>query len=166
MKKDEMLRRFMGVVTSVLIAVLVFTLAFVVSSCNPRSEKKQELCAKHQNDSLYVVKTIDEVLNPTFKTVSEVCQYKERSAEEFYTDSLFIHMPNEVFINVATVVYNRDGILTKDAVIDEYIHGKSIYDNLRDKQLPKDTAYKRQTVDTIINGKHFQLVEKGETNVE
>ena len=67
MKKDEMLRRFMGVVPSVLIAVLVFTLAFVVSSCDPRSGKKQELCAKHQNDSLYVVKTIDEVLNPTFK---------------------------------------------------------------------------------------------------
>lgn len=166
MKKDEMLKRFVDIIMATLIMVLMFTLAFIASSCDSRSKRKQEVYTKHQNDSLYVVKIIDKVLNPTFKTVSEVCQYKERSAKEFYTDSLFIHMPNEVFINVATVVYNRDGILTKDAVINEYIHGKSIYDNLKDKQLPKDTTYKRQTVDTIINGKHFQLIEKGETNVE
>lgn len=166
MKKDEMLKRFIDIVMCVLIVILMLTLAFIASSCDQGLEKKQEPYAKHQNDSLYVVKTIDEVLNPKFKTVNEVCQYKKRSAEEFYTDSLFIHMPNKVFINVATVVYNRDGILTKDAVINEYIHGKSIYDNLIDKQSQKDTTYKKQTIDTIIDGKHFQLIEKGETNVE
>lgn len=154
MKEKFVKNRFIGIVTFVTCIIVLFMAALVVTSCNRR------------NDSVYIARTIDEALNPTFDNVQEICKYKERYAEESCTDSIFIHMPHETFINVATVVYNRDGSLTKNAVIAEYLHGKTIYDNLQRKQLLEDYTYEKHTVDTIIDGKHFQLVKEGVTNAK
>lgn len=154
MKEKFVKNRFIGIVTLVTCIIILFMTALAVTSCD------------HRNDSVYIARTIDEALNPTFDNVQEICKYKERSAEESCTDSIFIHMPNETFINVATVVYNRDGSLTKNAVITEYLHGKTIYDNLQRKQLCEDDIYEKHTVDTIIDGKHFQLIKEGVTNVK
>lgn len=166
MKEKFVKNRFIGIVTLVTCIVLLFMMALVVTSCDHRSGRKQQIRTERRNDSVYIARTIDETLNPTFDNVQEICKYKERSTEESCTDSIFIHMPNETFINVATVVYNRDGSLTKNAVITEYLHGKTIYDNLQRKQLCEDDIYEKHTVDTIIDGKHFQLIKEGVTNVK
>lgn len=158
--------RFIGIVTLVTCIILLFMTALVVTSCDHRSERKQQIRTERCNDSVYIARTIDEALNPTFDNVREICKYKERSVEESTTDSIFVHMPDEVFINVSTVVYNRDGSLTKNAVVTEYLHGKAIYDNLQRKQPHEDDIYEKHTVDTIIDGKHFQLVKEGVTNAK
>lgn len=166
MKEKFVKNRFIGIVTFVTCIIILFMTALVVTSCDHRSERKQQIRKERRNDSVYIARTIDEALNPTFDNVQEICKYKERSAEEYCTDSIFINMPYETFINVATVVYNRDGSLTKNAVIKEYLHGKTIYDNLQRKQLREDYAYEKHTVDTIIDGKHFQLIKEGVTNAK
>lgn len=166
MKEKFVKNRFIGIVTLVTCIVLLFMMALVITSCDRRYEREQQICTECYNDSVYIAQTIDKALNPTFDNVQEIYKYKERSAEESCIDSIFIHMPNETFINVATVVYNRDGSLTKNAVITEYLHGKTIYDNLQRKQLYEDDIYEKHTVDTIIDGKHFQLIKEGVTNVK
>lgn len=166
MKEKFVKNRFIGIVTFVTCIIILFMATLVVTSCDHRSERKQQIRTERRKDSVYIARTIDKALNPTFDNVQEICKYKERSAEESCTDSIFIHMPYETFINVATVVYNRDGSLTKNAVITEYLHGKTIYDNLQRKQLREDYAYEKHTVDTIIDGKHFQLIKEGVTNAK
>ena len=166
MKEKFVKNRFIGIVTFVTCIIVLFMAALVVTSCDHQSERKQQIRTERRNDSVYIARTIDEALNPTFDNVQEICKYKERCAEESCTDSIFINMPYETFINVATVVYNRDGSLTKNAVITEYLHGKTIYDNLQRKQLREDDIYEKHTVDTIIDGKYFQLVKEGVTNAK
>lgn len=158
--------RFIGIVTLVTCIILLFMTALMVTSCHRRIDPDENSRFAQNNDSVYIARTIDEALNPTFDNVQEICKYKERSAEESCTDSIFINMPNETFVNVATVVYNREGSLTKNAVVTEYLHGKAIYDNLQRKQLCEDDIYEKHTVDTIIDGKHFQLVKEGVTNAK
>ena len=86
-----------------------------------------------------------------------------------FDDSIFASLPEETFINVATVVHNRDNVLTKSAIVKEYLHGEDVYNNLPVTKPIEVSSMCTESVDTvkdtIINGKHFKLIKEGHTHV-
>lgn len=117
-------------------------------------------------DSAYVKKALDVLSNPTFTSIEDLYKYRQRVQQERFNDSVFSTLPEETFDNVATVVYNRDGVLSKEAIVKEYLHGADIYKNLEVNLNKPRECIKSDTInDTIINGKHFKLVKEEITHV-
>lgn len=117
-------------------------------------------------DSAYVKKALDVLSNPTFTSIEDIYKYRQRIQQDRFNDSIFSTLPEETFNNVATVVYNRDGVLSKNAIVKEYLHGADIYRNLETNINKHRESLKSDTTrDTIIDGKHFKLVKEEITNV-
>lgn len=116
-------------------------------------------------DSAYVKKALDVLSNPTFTSIEDIYKYRKRVQQDRFNDSIFSVLPEETFNNVATVVYNRDGVLSKDAIVKEYLHGADIYKNLETNN-PRELLRSDTIRDTIINGKHYKLIKEEITNAE
>lgn len=137
-----------------------------LTSCNEFGSHKK---VKTENDSVMIVKALDKLSNPEFETVEDISKYRQRMVNDRFDDSIFASLPEETFINVATVVHNRDNVLTKSAIVKEYLHGEDVYNNLPVTKPIEVSSMCTESIDTvkdtIINGKHFKLIKEGHTHV-
>lgn len=160
------MKRFLKFFMWVAILVIGTVVTLHLTSCNESRSHKE---IKAENDSVMIVKALDKLSNPEFETVEDISKYRQRMVNDRFDDSIFASLPEETFINVATVVHNRDNVLTKSAIVKEYLHGEDVYNNLPITKPIEVSSMCTETVDTvkdtIIDGKHFKLIKEGHTHV-
>lgn len=160
------MKRFLKFFMWVAILVVGTIVTLHLTSCNESGSHKK---VKTENDLVMIVKALDKLSNPEFETVEDISKYRQRMVNDRFDDSIFASLPEETFINVATVVHNRDNVLTKSAIVKEYLHREDVYNNLPVTKPIEVSSMCTESVDTvkdtIINGKHFKLIKEGHTHV-
>ena len=141
--------------------------AATVSSCDYVKQTKSEI--KH-DDSLMVSKMMQDIDNPTFADYSDALTYQKTEGQWRHQDSVFFSIPEKVMRDVVSVLEKSGKPLTKMSISNEFEMNKHVYLNLPDKQdqynavAPPDIP-NTEVIDTIINGKHVQIVQSSSTNI-
>lgn len=147
---------------------LIMLIAVVaMSSCDYVKKTKSEI---KQNDSLMVVKMMQEIDNPTFADYSDALTYQKTEGQWRHQDSVFFGIPEKVMRDVVSVLEKSGEPITKGSISHEFEVNKHVYLNLPDKSdqysilTPPDIP-NTEVVDTIVNGKHVQIVQSSSTNI-
>lgn len=141
--------------------------AATVSSCNNVRRTKSEI---KRDDSLMVLRMMQDINNPTFTGWSDVIEFQISEGQWRHQDSVFFSIPEKVMRDVVSVLEKSGKPLTKMSISNEFEMNKHVYLNLPDKQdqydaiTPPDIP-NTEVVDTIINGKHVQIVQSSSTNI-
>lgn len=147
--------------------LIMLIVAVTVSSCDYMKKTKSEI--KH-NDSLMVSKMMQDIDNPTFTDCSDVIEFQRSEGQWRHQDSVFFSIPEKVMRDVVSVLEKSGKPLTKMNISNEFEMNKHVYLNLPDKQdqynaiAPPDIP-NVEMVDTIIDGKHVQIVQSSSTNI-
>ena len=147
--------------------LIMLIVAVTMSSCDYVKQTKGEI--KH-DDSLMVLKVMQDIDNPTFTNCSDVIEFQRSEGQWRHQDSVFFSIPEKVMRDVVSVLEKSGKPLTKMSISNEFEMNKHVYLNLPDKQdqynaitLPE--IPNTETIDTIINGKHVQIVQSSSTNI-
>ena len=141
--------------------------AFAVSSCDYVKQTKSEI---RKDDSLMVFKMMQEIDNPTFTDYSDAIEFQRSEGQWRHQDSVFFAIPEKVMHDVVSVLEKSGKPVTKMSISNEFEMNKHVYLNLPDKQdqynavAPPDIP-NTEVIDTIINGKHVQIVQSSSTNI-
>ena len=147
--------------------LIMLIVAATVSSCDYVKQTKSEI--KH-DDSLMVSKMMQEIDNPTFADYSDALTYQKTESQWRHQDSVFFRIPEKVMRDVVSVLSKSGEPITKGSISHEFEVNKHVYLNLPDKQdqysaaAPPDIP-NTVVVDTIIDGKHVQIVQSSSTNI-
>lgn len=147
--------------------LIMLIVAATVSSCDYVKQTKSEI--KH-DDSLMVSKMMQDIDNPTFTDCSDVIEFQRSEGQWRHQDSVFFSIPEKVMRNVVSVLEKSGKPLTKMSISNEFEMNKHVYLNLPDKPdlyqaiTPPDVP-NTKVVDTIIDGKHVQIVQSSSTNI-
>lgn len=147
--------------------LIMLIVAVIVSSCGYMKKTKREI--KH-DDSLMVSKIMQDIDNPTFTDCSDVIEFQRSEGQWRHQDSVFFNIPEKVMRNVVSVLEKSGKPLTKMSISNEFEMNKRVYLNLPDEQdqynaiAPPDIP-NVEIVDTIIDGKHVQIVQSSSTNI-
>lgn len=147
--------------------LIMLIVAVTVSSCDYMKKTKSEI---RHDDSLMVSKMMQETDNPTFANYSDALVYQKAEGQWRHQDSVFFRIPEKVMRDVVSVLEKSGEPITKRSISHEFEVNKHVYLNLPDKQdqysaiAPPDIP-NTEVVDTIINGKHVQLVQSSSTNI-
>ena len=147
--------------------LIMLIVAVTVSSCDYVKQTKSEI--KH-DDSLMVSKMMQDIDNPTFADYSDALTYQKTEGQWRHQDSVFFSIPEKVMRDVVSVLEKSGKPLTKMSISNEFEMNKHVYLNLPDKQdqynavAPPDIP-NTEVIDTIINGKHVQIVQSSSTNI-
>lgn len=147
--------------------LIMLIVATTVSSCGYVKQKKSEI--EHE-DSLMVSKIMQDIDNPTFTDCSDVIDFQRSEGQCRHQDSVFFSIPEEVMRDVVSVLEKSGEPLTKMSISNEFEMNKRVYLNLPDKQNQYDAITPPyipnvEIVDTIIDGKHVQIVQSSSTNI-
>lgn len=147
--------------------LIMLIVAATVSSCDYVKQTKSEI--KH-DDSLMVSKMMQDIDNPTFTGCSEVIEFQRSEGQWRHQDSVFFSIPEKVMRDVVSVLEKSGKPLTKMSISNEFEMNKHVYLNPPDKPdlyqaiTPPDVP-NTEVVDTIIDGKHVQIVQSSSTNI-
>ena len=147
--------------------LIMLIVAVTVSSCDHMKKTKSEI---RYNDSLMVSEMMQDISNPTFTDYYDVIGFQRSEDQCKRNDSVFLSIPEKVMRDVVSVLEKSGKPLTKMSISNEFEMNKHVYLNLPDKQdqysaaAPPDIP-NTEVVDTIINGKHVQLVQSSSTNL-
>lgn len=147
--------------------LIMLIIAVTVSSCDYMKKTKSEI---RHDDSLMVSKMMQETDNPTFANYSDALVYQKAEGQLRHLDSVFFSIPEKVMRDVVSVLEKSGKPITKRSISHEFEANKHVYLNLPDKQdqysaiTPPDIP-NTVTVDTIIDGKHVQIVQSSSTNI-
>ena len=147
--------------------LIMLIVAATVSSCDYVKQTKSEI--KH-DDSLMVSKMMQDIDNPTFADYSDALTYQKTEGQWRHQDSVFFSIPEKVMRDVVSVLEKSGKPLTKMSISNEFEMNKHVYLNLPDKQdqysaaAPPDIP-NTVVVDTIIDGKHVQIMQSSSTNI-
>ena len=147
--------------------LIMLIVAITVSSCDYVKQTKSEI--KH-DDSLMVSKMVQEIDNPTFADYSDALTYQKTEGQWRHQDSVFFSIPEKVMRDVVSVLSKSGEPITKGSISHEFEVNTHVYLNLPDKQdqynviTPPDIP-NTEVIDTIINGKHVQIVQSSSTNI-
>lgn len=82
-------------------------------------------------DSAVVTAQLDEPNRfDALESLTDVYQLRQNMMDESRIDSTFLAIPDGVLSNVASVLLKRAGSTTKDEIVNEYIAGQTVYNNL------------------------------------
>ena len=147
---------------------LIMLIAVItVSSCDYVKQTKSEI---RHDDSLMVFKMMQEMGNPTFTDYSDAIEFQRSESKWRHQDSVFFRIPEKVMRDVVSVLEKSGKPLTKMSISNEFEMNKRVYLNLPDKPdlyqaiTPPDVP-NTEVVDTIIDGKHVQLIQSSSTNI-
>ena len=141
--------------------------ATTVSSCDYVKQTKSEI---RHDDSLMVSKMMQEIDNPTFTDYSDAIEFQRSEGQWRHQDSVFFSIPEKVMRDVVSVLEKSGKPVTKMSISNEFEMNKHVYMNLPDKPdlyqaiTPPDVP-NTEVVDTIINGKHVQVIQSSSTNI-
>lgn len=147
--------------------LIMLIVAATVSSCDYVKQTKSEI--KH-DDSLMVSKMMQEIDNPTFTDYSDAIEFQRSEGQWRHQDSVFFSIPEKVMRDVVSVLEKSGKPVTKMSISNEFETNKHVYMNLPDKPdlyqaiTPPDVP-NTEVVDTIINGKHVQVIQSSSTNI-
>ena len=147
--------------------LIMLIVAATVSSCDYVKQTKSEI--KH-DDSLMVSKMMQDIDNPTFADCSDVIEFQRSEGQWRHQDSVFFSIPEKVMRDVVSVLEKSGKPLTKMSISNEFEMNKHVYLNLPDKPdlyqaiTPPDVP-NTEVIDTIIDGKHVQLIQSSSTNI-
>ena len=97
------------------------------------------------------------------KSLTDVLQLRQEMMDERRIDSTFLSINDNSLSNVVAVLLKRDGFTNKDNIVNEYLAGRSVYDNLPPpSDGAKPNATTTQESDPIAN---VQLTKEGSTTV-
>lgn len=147
--------------------LIMLIVAVTMSSCDYVKQTKSEI--KH-DDSLMVSKMMQDIDNPTFTDCSDVIEFQRSEGQWRHQDSVFFSIPEKVMRDVVSVLEKSGKPLTKMSISNEFEMNKHVYLNLPDKQdqynaIAPTEIPNTETIDTIINGKHVQIVQSSSTNI-
>ena len=147
--------------------LIMLIAAITVSSCDYVKQTKSEI---RHDDSLMVFKMMQEIDNPTFTDYSDAIEFQRSEGQWRHQDSVFFSIPEKVMRDVVSVLEKSGKPLTKMSISNEFEMNKRVYLNLPDKPdlyqaiTPPDVP-NTEVVDTIIDGKHVQLIQTSSTNI-
>lgn len=147
--------------------LIMLIVAFAMSSCDYVKQTKSEI---RHDDSLMVSKMMQEIDNPTFADYSDALTYQKTEGQWRHQDSVFFSIPEKVMRDVVSVLEKSGEPITKGSISHEFEANKHVYMNLPDKSdqynilTPPDIP-NTEVVDTIIDGKHIQLIQSSSTNI-
>ena len=147
--------------------LIMLIVAATVSSCDYVKQTKSEI---RHDDSLMVSKMMQEVDNPVFANCADALVYQKAEGKWRHQDSVFFSIPEKAMQNVVSVLEKSGQPVNKISIASEFEANRHVYLNLPDKQdqyhalVPPDIP-NTVTVDTIIDGKHVQLVQSSSTNI-
>jgi hypothetical protein len=147
--------------------LIMLIAAFAVSSCDYVKQTKSEI---RHDDSLMVSKMMQEIDNPVFSNYSDALTYQKTEGQWRHQDSVFFSIPGKVMQDVVSVLKKSGEPVTKMSIAHEFEINKHVYMNLPDKPdqyhilTPPDIP-NTETIDTIIDGKHVQIVQSSSTNI-
>ena len=141
--------------------------AATMSSCDYVKQTKSEI---RRDDSLMVSKMMQEIDNPTFIDCSDVIEFQRSEGQWRHQDSVFFSIPEKVMRDVVSVLEKSGKPLTKMSISNEFEMNKHVYLNLPDKQdqynaITPPEIPNTETIDTVIDGKHVQIVQSSSTNI-
>lgn len=147
--------------------LIMLIVAATMSSCDYVKQTKGEI--KH-DDSLMVSKMMQDIDNPTFANCSDVIEFQRSEGQWRHQDSVFFSIPEKVMRDVVSVLEKSGKPLTKMSISNEFEMNKHVYLNLPDKQdqynaITPPEIPNTETIDTIIDGKHVQIVQSSSTNI-
>lgn len=147
--------------------LIMLIVAATVSSCDYVKQTKSEI---EHDDSLMVSKMMQEIVNPTFDSYADAIVYQKTEGQWRHQDSVFFSIPKKAMQNVVSVLEKSGEPVTKMSIANEFEMNKHVYLNLPDKPdlyqaiTPPDVP-NTEVVDTIIDGKHVQLIQSSSTNI-
>ena len=147
--------------------LIMLIIAATVSSCDYVKQTKSEI---RHDDSLMVSKMMQEIDNPTFTDYSDAIEFQRSEGQWRHQDSVFFSIPEKVMRDVVSVLEKSGKPVTKMSISNEFEMNKHVYMNLPDKPdlyqaiTPPDVP-NTEVVDTIINGKHVQVIQSSSTNI-
>lgn len=147
--------------------LIMLIVAATVSSCDYVKQTKSEI---RRDDSLMVTNMMREIDNPTFTDYSNAIEYQRSEGQWRHQDSVFFSIPEKVVRDVVSVLEKSGKPVTKMSISNEFEMNKHVYMNLPDKPdlyqaiTPPDVP-NTEVVDTIIDGKHVQLIQSSSTNI-
>lgn len=147
--------------------LIMLIVAFAMSSCDYVKQTKSEI---RHDDSLMVSKMMQEIDNPTFSDYSDALTYQKTEGQWRHQDSVFFSIPEKIMRDVVSVLEKSGKPITKGSISYEFEVNKHVYMNLPDKPdqyhilTPPDIP-NTETIDTIIDGKHVQIVQSSSTNI-
>ena len=147
--------------------LIMLIVAATMSSCDYVKQTKSEI---RHDDSLMVSKMMQEIDNPTFANCSDVIEFQRSEGQWRHQDSVFFSIPEKVMRDVVSVLEKSGKPLTKMSISNEFEMNKHVYLNLPDKQdqynaITPPEIPNTETIDTVINGKHVQIVQSSSTNI-
>ena len=147
--------------------LIMLIAAIAVSSCDYVKQTKSEI---RRDDSLMVSKMMQEIDNPTFTDCSDVIEFQRSEGQWRHQDSVFFSIPEKVMRDVVSVLEKSGKPLTKMSISNEFEMNKHVYLNLPDKQdqynaITPPEIPNTETIDTVIDGKHVQIVQSSSTNI-
>lgn len=110
-----------------LLALAVTLVTFASCKKTPWSGPTEETT---EITDMSVADQVEAALNPNFTTVQEVLDFRLQQSEEASIDSAFEMIPQQILINVSSVVIKRNDFATKESIVKEYRANKAVYDNL------------------------------------
>ena len=147
--------------------LIMLIAAITVSSCDYVKQTKSEI---RHDDSLMVFKMMQEIDNPTFTDYSDAIEFQRSEGQWRHQDSVFLSIPEKVMRDVVSVLEKSGKPVTKIDIANEFEMNKRVYLNLPDKPdlyqaiTPPDVP-NTEVVDTIIDGKHVQVIQSSSTNI-
>lgn len=118
----------------------------------------------HTFDSSAVTAQVSDNSAKTLTSLTDVFQLRQTMIDENRIDSTFLSLPDGVLSNVVSVLLQRGGPISKDEIVNEYIAGRSVYDNLppNNTQAPTVQSDATTTTDPIAS---VSLEKVGTTTV-
>lgn len=147
--------------------LIMLIVTATVSSCDYVKQTKSEI---RHDDSLMMSRMIQDIDNPTFTDCSDVIEFQRSEDQRRHQDSVFFSIPEKAMRDVVSVLEKSGKSLTKMSISNEFDLNKHVYLNLPDKQdqysaaTPPDIP-NTVVIDTIIDGKHVQIVQSSSTNI-
>lgn len=101
-------------------------------------------------DSTVATAQLDEPSYPNMlESLTDVYQLRQSMMDESRIDSTFLSIPDGALSNVVTVLLKRAGVTSKDDIVNEYIAGRAVYDNLPPGPTVQTDATTTSSVDPI-----------------
>lgn len=147
--------------------LIMLIVAATVSSCDYVKQTKSEI---RHDDSLMVTNMMREIDNPTFTDYSDAIEYQRSEGQWRHQDSVFFSIPEKVVRDVVSVLEKSGKPVTKMSISNEFEMNKHVYMNLPDKpdlyqSITQPDVPNTEVVDTIIDGKHVQVIQSSSTNI-
>lgn len=142
----------LGVVIITVILSVVATIAIIKATGNRFLPKTF--------DSAAVTAQLDMQSSSELTSLTDVYQLRQNMMDESRIDSTFLAIPDGPLSNVVSVLLKRSGFTTKDDIVNEYVTGRAVYDNL-----PAAPTVQSDATTTQSDIANISLTKEGSTTV-